>query len=758
MLEDVDPNSFRYYRYGGANNKYGADEAHKTEWTTREADGCGAASYNESTGAVEWKMGDTFQLENGVTYVVTFDVWPSQAAYDLVADLNNGVKLYENLSTEEKAQIAVLNTNPVTYALKTNTDNVKATYNKTTKTGDTVTVSDSTDIPAAYNEGTIQNMALSSMKLRIKKVFNDTLTAAEDRETEVTLKLQRRVSGSGADFVDYNVPGTTSPNIVLNAENNWECEFYVAPGLKVDDKVLEHGYDFTITEPDIDYHYELNGEIINPMIVDNEQVFVGDGFIDQNGDGNVDPTVVNRVLDSALTAENAVKGGIDIKKIVVDAAGKEITPASETFTIEGYILGADGQPYTWNEGDDVNATGAYHMYDKDGNRIVYKGHFASTANITLTLKAGEYVRFINVPKGSTFEFHEVTTGMPVNFQFDKIEGKNLTKETNESDFTEYEIQPAVENGKVSGTVYGNVSSQVTVTNKALKGEYFFVYHSSNNTIEKVFADDARVTKGAYDAEKKTYTYTFNIANETLTGNLYGGYFKAYGGQKMTDAEIAAATYTEDAAKQVVTVYDGTHTGGFWATDTGATPYTGSVAAQWKNANVYTVAGTAMHPESGKVYYLKEVPDQYFRPALYYVYDDRAENKDLKKLYLMVPTDDSLYQFVDGEPINIGQSKRLYATFKVTEFNGNTTSITVPSLNERLTRGYLTVWDAQNKIVKNATYDWTPYFVTKDGVKVTSVMQRHLNMGNIGFSETWLSAFSTDTRVPSTCALYQPNQG
>ena len=41
----VDPDSFQYYRWGGEDNKYGPDEEHKTEWTTREADGCAPASY-----------------------------------------------------------------------------------------------------------------------------------------------------------------------------------------------------------------------------------------------------------------------------------------------------------------------------------------------------------------------------------------------------------------------------------------------------------------------------------------------------------------------------------------------------------------------------------------------------------------------------------------------------------------------------------------------------------------------------------------
>ncbi|MBQ6456597.1 MAG: hypothetical protein IJJ31_05700, partial [Mogibacterium sp.] len=68
-------------------------------------------------------------------------------------------------------------------------------------------------------------MTLESMQLTIKKVFEDDLTAGEDRETQVTLVLKRRDANQATPgvFVDYPVPqgGTTSPNIVLNAANNW---------------------------------------------------------------------------------------------------------------------------------------------------------------------------------------------------------------------------------------------------------------------------------------------------------------------------------------------------------------------------------------------------------------------------------------------------------------------------------------------------------------------------------------------------------
>ena len=59
-------------------------------------------------------------LENGVTYTVSFKVWPKQEAYDLVADLNNGFTSYDDLTEAQKEQIVALTGGG--YGLKTNTE------------------------------------------------------------------------------------------------------------------------------------------------------------------------------------------------------------------------------------------------------------------------------------------------------------------------------------------------------------------------------------------------------------------------------------------------------------------------------------------------------------------------------------------------------------------------------------------------------------------------------------------------------------
>ena len=50
------------------------------------------AAIDPETGMIEWDLAGLGILENGYTYTLAFDVWPNQYSYDLVADLNNGVK------------------------------------------------------------------------------------------------------------------------------------------------------------------------------------------------------------------------------------------------------------------------------------------------------------------------------------------------------------------------------------------------------------------------------------------------------------------------------------------------------------------------------------------------------------------------------------------------------------------------------------------------------------------------------------------
>lgn len=77
----------KYYRSGGSYSTT-ANDGLGEEWADAPH-----AIINDK-GEVDWNLG-SIVLENGVTYTVTFTVWPSQESIDLVADLNNGIIDYD---------------------------------------------------------------------------------------------------------------------------------------------------------------------------------------------------------------------------------------------------------------------------------------------------------------------------------------------------------------------------------------------------------------------------------------------------------------------------------------------------------------------------------------------------------------------------------------------------------------------------------------------------------------------------------------
>ena len=308
VLETVDPNSFKYYRYGGwktttvdgeevsTKDKYGADYEHKTEWTTRETDGCAAATYDDETESVQWNMGRNFQLEKDVTYVVEFRVWPSQTAYDLIANLDNGTKEYhvktsdsdtKGLTQEEYDQVQY-DAETDSYTLKTNTDDIGATYTLCTKTGVTVTYEDSAEEkPVKYVEGTIENMDLMSKLMTIKKEW-----AHEFNESHAgdQVKFYLKVSDDGYYQNDGSVSSSETNAYELILSNpSWTNSIQIAPGMIDYNEtegtvhILESGHEYELYEYEITQSgntdnyiasYDFISEVVRPMRVNGDIKFL----------------------------------------------------------------------------------------------------------------------------------------------------------------------------------------------------------------------------------------------------------------------------------------------------------------------------------------------------------------------------------------------------------------------------------------------------------------------------------------------------
>jgi hypothetical protein len=318
------------------------------------------------------------------------------------------------------------------------------------------------------------------------------------------------------------------------------------------------------------------------------------------------------------------------------------------------------------------------------------------------------------------------------------------KDENGDDLIEDEPAPVTTEGNtVSGTIVGDKANLEEYYNWAAS---FYVYHSKDNTVEKISFADPRV-KGTYENGK--YKYEFNIVEETKENRLYGGYYKAYGGQKLSTDAIKALTFNSDGESGGVYTKDkAKFSSKSWAEDKDANnnkgkPYDATSATAWKKANKGDAGnGLKMEPKVDTVYYLKEVPEEYISPYIYYVYGEVNPTNELLKLYMITDTDDKNYSEVGikcYETTTDKSTTTLVASIRVTK-TGQTAvyeTLTAKNLSSsdkvptfgQVPRGFLAYWEVNNLIVKNASYDMVPYWKTLDGVIVTGKSKRTVSIGD-----------------------------
>lgn len=420
------PGDFKYTKNGAA-------------WTPPDAQ---KARVNGNQ--VIWDLGD-MELEDGVTYTLSFTVWPNQEAYDLVADLNNGVKTYDSLSADEKSQIVK---DGDRYSLKTNTDTgngITFTQIETRTTNvlpkgatpnpdgsyshDGFTYKKNVDgtwtgTKQANGSGNFTNpkpIPLTGTKIKVKKIWTDNLDP--DRPESIKLTLYR----------DKGQATQTATPIELKNSNSWEKEISIAPGLQTDaDGVLEAGHDYIIEEASTGTKYEFNSPTYHPMLNNSATA-----MIDKNNH--------NAPL-TELKATNIRRGRIEITKKVLPE-GTEI-PDGTRFKFKLTLTKPGG-------GTDTNAY-AYTVRDKDGHPVSGAGGTVTSGG-TIVLEAGQTASIPNLPSGTKYTVEE--TDLPDSYEHAASDetyehwigtASNMTKKDDD-------------NGHM---VEGNTASRVTFTNHA----------------------------------------------------------------------------------------------------------------------------------------------------------------------------------------------------------------------------------------------------------------------------------------------------
>ena len=264
---------------------------------------------------------------------------------------------------------------------------------------------------------------------------------------------------------------------------------------------------------------------------------------------------------------------------------------------------------------------------------------------------------------------------------------------------------------------------------AVWASVFYVYHSADNTVEKI-----QTTKGnGTDSNVKEYfditKYVRNAGNNT-NGYLYGGYYAKYNGTSkganFSEFNAKSLTYSTAVRLDAVAV----------ATDAGGTAYNGSnVTWSWDDSyNVDDNAPDGMHmrPEAGATYYLKEVPaNKYLQPYLHYGYN--IGSGAITSAFLISDIDDRNYQETGFVIVNGREDAKIA---RAITFNSANTGATV-KLNASMLFGasgylsYLQVIGGKADPILSAGNNVMQYWLTPDGLYVTgTTVRQYTGLGNV----------------------------
>ena len=487
-----------------------------------------AAKLNGSS--VDWDLSDVGTLLDGVTYSVTFDVYPSQDTLDIVADIKNDPGedgAWGDLDPEVQKYIDV-NGN-----LSTNTS-ATLTY-VDTRTGES-------------GKSTFDNP--------------DPVKSEAVEQLAVTKEWENELDSQAAKPVTLNVTRDGEPKyeVSLSNDNDWKDTVYISIGIlrtKGDDiEVLASGHDFTFTEPeDLTYHWELNVPTVRPMLIDGtETMLIKVDDKHQPEDGAKTYTIddaeyyVGSEGEAALTAVNERRSSLVLTKEVTG----EDAPEDAVFPFELTInnaLAPEEEP-EGDEGHDSDYWVWISVRDKDNNRINEGVEGAtpedgsngwyyapSGTKITIQAKAGYKIRINNLPTGSDYTIKE--GDLEEGFTFDKA-----AIEATEGEGTTETFKGAqTSTGTIEST---NTLYTVTYTNKySLEPEPEPEPELTSVKVDKVW-DDASDEAGA---RPKELTLTLK-ADGTEVKDKTPAITKSSDGNTWTYEWTELAKYQEDGTTEI----------------------------------------------------------------------------------------------------------------------------------------------------------------------------------------------------------------
>lgn len=375
------------------------------------------ATYDETNKNVTWDLSSLGSLEHGVTYTVSFKVWPSQEAITEVARLQNAG------TTTGLPTYIVYDSTAGTYGIKTNTA-ANVSYNQTSTTTTNVLPTDA--VPQADGTWTSPSTGLtytqesSGLYVATKSDTGSVALADPDPMTVDTPTItvskewvdsldNAAVRPSGDISLGVLLDGKAFTTVTLNADNGYKTQVHVPYGIEVNGEVLTAGREVTFSEPAIDSRYELSYEPFTPMMVDGVPNYADDG-------------------STTVTATNTLKSQLEIAKVVTSDGG--VYPTDASFDFDVTVTTPDSSDVSYAIGDTT-------------------GTLTSGQTTTLSLAAGQSILLENLPVGTTYKVDEKSS--PVGWTFSSVATGGAG---------------TISGDAVSGSVdQGNTKYSVTYTNK-----------------------------------------------------------------------------------------------------------------------------------------------------------------------------------------------------------------------------------------------------------------------------------------------------
>ena len=755
---------------------------HANETQEHTWDEAPSAGYSSSNG-VTWDLssvGDAGVLEEGTVYSLEFTVWPTQEAYDLLANLNNNLPGYtlDQLDDATREQL-VVEVNGVKYGYTSGqtansgtwapesgspsytTDQLlsrisnasSVTYNVLTNTHLSTTYKYGNDTYSDPPVGGLNSeaMLLQDQTITVQKTWHNELDAREASPTTLT------ITKDGANYIDV-VMGTPrktgahewtqSPTTELHIS----CGFMTVTGENV--TVKSSGHDYTVTEPvGLSWYWDLTADVYHPMVINGttntmlievtDEQMNADGFpadIKSLGNNKTKASggktyykfggnlYVAQSGSNILHAYNDRRSRLLISKQVTgsdapaDALFKFTVTMENTYAKyraeEGYNSHIDGFWFTVIKNPQANIESLTSTdLARAADGLVITGATAE-GNDT------GFYWFDNVQGGSSvtisikagWRIYFTNVGRGADYSVEELGGTNMPE-----GFVFDEVVTAADKQESTpATVDANNIMKVNGSFDKSNTIYSAAYTNSYKGVFYVYhSGDCSVERYPMAVNGVAYGQNkkFDIHALTATDKLYGGYYSDYAG-KSSGFNAAAAKALDYSGEED-------------PKDKGGKAYSyayikDSNKDAWSYSNGYDVDGTAMVPQKDTVYYLKEVPDGYLRPYTHYTYF--LDDYRIGTAWTITDTDDLCYSKAGFMVRTDNKVAKIVASMTIAPENRSYSTVTLTAGKVFKPKGVLDGWLGYADItgyIDGSKAVIQQYWETKDGIEVFGVKQREL---------------------------------